>query len=102
MSRLPHFPWMNPEIAGEMIRAQGLDLFGCLTVLAEYAGLGGRIAQEKAVRIFAAAPRMNQRKAEQSVSRLVEAGWVDRSEEVLSIIGYGTSAAPDYARQKSD
>ena len=98
MSRLSHFPWMNPEIAEEMIRTQGLDPFGCLTVLAEYAGLDGRIAREKAVRIFAAAPRMNQLKAEQSVSRLVEAGWVDRSEEVLSIIGYGTSAAPDYAR----
>lgn len=102
MSRFSHFPWMNPEIAKEMIRTQGLDLFGCLTVLAEYAGPGGRIAQEKAVRIFAAAPQMNQRKAEQAVFRLVEAGWVVQSEEVLSIIGYGTSAAPDYARPNTN
>ena len=85
-----------------MVQQQNLHLCGCLTVLASYAEPDGTIAYPKAVKCLEAAPEMNERKAKKSLSRLVEAGWVTQTDDVVSITGYGSSTAPDYACKTTD
>jgi muramoyltetrapeptide carboxypeptidase LdcA involved in peptidoglycan recycling len=93
---------MDPEAMQHMVQQQNLHLCGCLAVLASYAKADGTIAFSKAVECLEAAPEMNERKAKRSLSRLVEAGWVTQTDDVVSITGYGSSAPPDYARKKPD
>lgn len=102
MSTFPTLPWMDTEVKLRMIKQQDIHLFGCLTVLEAYAGPSGEIAYSKAVDYLTASPDMNERKAKKSLSRLVEAGWVTQTDEVVSITGYGSSTPPDYARKKPD
>lgn len=102
MSTFPPLPWMDPESMQHMVQQQNLHLCGCLAVLASYAEADGTIAFSKAVECLMAAPEMNERKAKKSLSRLVEAGWVTQTDEVVSITGYGSSTAPDYVRKTPD
>ncbi|QBX35149.2 hypothetical protein E4191_10915 [Paracoccus liaowanqingii] len=102
MSTFPHLPWMDTRIAEHLIRQQDILLFGCLTVLAEFARPDGKISYDEAVQIFTEAPGMNQQKAETSITRLVDAGWVVQMDQTLAIAGYGSSIPPRYARLKPD
>ena len=102
MNMVPELPWMDIEVSQKMIKQQNLHLCGCLTIVASYADPDGTIAYLKAVDCLEAAPDMNERKAKKSLSRLVEAGWVTQTDDVVSITGYGSSTPPDYARRKPD
>lgn len=102
MSTFPTLPWMDTEVRLRMIKQQDIHLFGCLTVLEAYAGPSGEIAYSKAVDYLTASPDMSERKAKKALARLVEAGWVTRTGEVISITGYGSRNAPDYVRKTTD
>ena len=102
MNTFPPLPWMDPEAMQHMVQQQNLHLCGCLAVLASYAEPDGTIAFSKAVECLTAAPDMNERKAKKSLFRLVEAGWVTQTDEVVSITGYGSNTAPNYAQYKAD
>ncbi|CAM3302539.1 hypothetical protein PANO111632_13115 [Paracoccus nototheniae] len=102
MTRIPNFPWMNPDNTGKMIRKYDLHLFGCLHVLADIATPDGEIAYGDAVDRFANTPEVDQQKAIQFISRLLDAGWVIQKGETLSIVGYGSKTPPDYTRSRTD
>ncbi len=102
MTTFPQLPWMSIEVMQRLVRQQDLHLLGCLTTLSEYAAPDGDIQYVRAVRILTAASDMNEREAENAITRLVDAGWVVRTDETLSIIGYGSSVAPDYVHLKPD
>ena len=102
MNMVPELPWMDIEVSQKMIKQQNLHLCGCLTIVASYADPDGTIAYLKAVDCLEAAPDMNERMAKKSLSRLVEAGWVTQTDDMVSVTGYGSSTPPDYARKTTD
>ncbi|MBM3606195.1 MAG: hypothetical protein FJX25_16165 [Alphaproteobacteria bacterium] len=82
--------WVETDLLQQMARDLGAHLVGCLLHLVADAETNGEIAYETAVMLLAAAPDMNERKAQKDVSRLVKAGWLVRTDEQLAIKGYGT------------
>lgn len=87
--------WIEREVLQEMARDLGGHLVGCLLHLIADAEDNGEIACETAVMLLAAAPDMNERKAQKDVALLVKAGWLVRKGDQLAIKGYGTTFIQD-------
>lgn len=90
--------WVETEVLQRIARELGAHLVGCLLHLIADAEDNGEIAYETAVTLLAAAPDMNERKAQKDVSRLVKAGWLVQKGDQLAIKGYGTTFIQDRRR----